>query len=52
MVLTDLHLPFVFLKKSEHCTTLRLQASHFESFHKAVVQAHSIAHIDLQKDNF
>lgn len=37
---------FVFMEKSEHCTALRLQAPHLERFHKAVVQAHPIPHID------
>lgn len=41
-------LPFVFLEKSEHCTALGLQASHLQSLHKAIMQAHSIPHIDLQ----
>ena len=46
--LTFEFLPLVFVEKSENCTALWLQAPHLESFHKAVMQAHSIPHIDLQ----
>lgn len=48
IILNNELLPFVFMEKSEHCTALRLQAPHLERFHKAVVQAHPIPHIDLQ----
>lgn len=42
-------LPFVFVEKSEHSAALRLQASDLERLHEAVMQAHAIPHIDLQK---
>lgn len=46
--LTFESLPFVLVEKSEHRTALWLQAPHFERFHKAVMQAHSISYIDLK----